>query len=89
MKPKRFLRRKSDRISWIRRILVILAIIPILSISLGMNSMIDTHSPYILSSFYGLMDGFFTNMVGHLSILIGAFLLTLIIWDVTHDDWEK
>jgi len=89
MKHHRFIRRKSDRLNRMHRILVLLAIVPLISLFFGANSIIDSSSPAILLSFYDIMQGFFGNIMGHLYILIGALLLTAIIWDLTHDYWEK
>jgi len=66
-----------------------LAIIPIIAIIIGTYSIINGLSPDHLSSTSGFIHGFFEHIGGHAFILFGSFILTLIVWDLTHDTWES
>jgi len=89
MLKNKFIRRKSDHLNWCHKLLMVLAIVPFILIGLGTNGIIEASSPELLSSFQGVAEGFFSHFSAHMSILIGAFLVTLIIWDITHDSWRK
>ena len=88
---KRFLinrKRRNEQKKLIHKIFSSLAIVPILAIILGIYSIINGLSPEYLSSTSGLIQSFFDHFGGHAFILFGAFVLTLIVWDLTHDSWD-
>jgi hypothetical protein len=82
-------RKKNEKKKLIHRIFGSLAIIPIIAIILGTYTIINGLSPEYLSSTSSLIEGFFDNFGGHAFILFGSFILTLIIWDLTHDLWDS
>jgi len=82
-------RKKSDQNTFIHKVFGSLAIIPVLAIALGTYTIVNGLSPESLSSTSSLIDGFFEHFGGHAFILIGAFVLTLIVWDITHETWTR
>jgi hypothetical protein len=89
MKNRLFNRRKTSHTYLSQKILLVLSIIPILSIFIGTDTIIAGFSPLYLSNSTSLINGFVNNFSGHAFILIGALLVTAIIWDLTHDSWDN
>lgn len=89
MKSTRVNRRNNNQKKFLHKLFGALSIVPFIAIILGTQIIINDLSPEYLFSTSGIIDGFLDNFSGHAFILIGSLILTLIVWDLTHDSWKN